>query len=214
MTYIENIFICLAIPMILSMFFTKRETRKSTLFFVTGMVVCMIAAYISSFFVSYYNEDALTAVVEIAPVCEEVMKLLPLMFYLFIFEPPPSELPHAAISMAVGFATFENACYLTENGAEDFTFLLIRGLAAGALHILCGIICGFGLSYVFRRYWLAFTGTLGILGLCIVLHAIYNLLVTTDGVCRIVGYFFPSILIIMLLISKQVNIKSILEFKN
>lgn len=49
MTYIENIFICLAIPMILSMFFTKRETRKSTLFFVTGMVVCMIAAYISSF---------------------------------------------------------------------------------------------------------------------------------------------------------------------
>lgn len=142
------------------------------------------------------------------------MKLLPLMFYLFIFEPPPSELPHAAISMAVGFATFENACYLTENGAEDFTFLLIRGLAAGALHILCGIICGFGLSYVFRRYWLAFTGTLGILGLCIVLHAIYNLLVTTDGVCRIVGYFFPSILIIMLLIAKQVNIKSILEFKN
>lgn len=214
MTYIENVFICLAIPMIISMFFLKGEARKSTLFVVTGMLVCMIAAYISSFFVSYYNEDALTAVVEIAPVCEEVIKLLPLMFYLFIFEPPPSELPHAAISMAVGFATFENACYLTENGAENFTFLLIRGLAAGALHILCGIICGFGLSYVFRRYWLAFTGTLGILGLCIVIHAIYNLLVTTSGACRIVGYVFPSILICLLLIAKKINIRPIFDPKN
>lgn len=213
MTYIENVFICLAIPMIISMFFLKGEARKSTLFVVLGMLVCMISAYISSFFVSYYNEDTITAVVEISPVCEEVMKLLTLMFYLFIFE-PPSEIPHAAISIAVGFATFENACYLTENGAEDFTYLLIRGFAAGALHILCGIISGFGLSYVFRRYWLAFTGTLGILGLSITTHAIYNLLVTTDGVCRIIGYFFPSMLIILLLIAKQINIRPIFELKN
>lgn len=39
-----------------------------------------------------------------------------------------------AIAIAAGFATFENACYLTENGAANFSFLLIRGfLRAGCI---------------------------------------------------------------------------------
>ncbi len=121
MTYIENIFICLAIPLILSLFFTKGRARSFTLFLTVGMGVCLLGAYVSSFFMGYYGV---------------VMKLLPLLFYFLIFEPEPKELPSAAIAIAVGFATFENVCYLTENGAEDFTFLLIRGISAGAIHIL------------------------------------------------------------------------------
>ena len=78
---------------------------------------------------------------------ETGMKLLPLLFYLWVFEPDPRALPGAAIAIAVGFATFENVCYLAENGADNFTFLLIRGFSAGALHILCGILSGFGVSY-------------------------------------------------------------------
>lgn len=78
---------------------------------------------------------------------ETGMKLLPLLFYLWVFEPDPRALPGAAIAIAVGFATFENVCHLAENGADNFTFLLIRGFSAGALHILCGILSGFGVSY-------------------------------------------------------------------
>ena len=66
------------------------------------------------------SADAVTAAVEITPVCEEVMKLLPLLFYYLILEPDPGELPGAAIAIAVGFATFENVCYLAENGAADY----------------------------------------------------------------------------------------------
>ena len=69
------------------------------------------------------------------PVCEELLKLLPLVFYFLIFEPEPRELPTVAIAIAAGFATFENVCYLTENGAANFSFLLIRGISAGGLHI-------------------------------------------------------------------------------
>lgn len=134
MTYIENIFICLAIPLLLSVFFTKGRTRRFALFTVIGMAVCLLAAYVSSFFMGYYGCDATLTAIEIAPVCEEIMKLLPLLFYFLIFEPEPKELPGMAIAIAVGFATFENVCYLTENGAEDFHFLLIRGISAGALH--------------------------------------------------------------------------------
>ena len=44
MTYIENIFICLAIPLLLSVFFTKGRTRRFALFTVIGMAVCLLAA--------------------------------------------------------------------------------------------------------------------------------------------------------------------------
>ena len=195
MIYIENIFVCLAIPLALCMLFIGGRTRRFMLFMMSGMSVCLLSAYVNSFFMGHYGVNATVAVVEITPVCEEVMKLLPLLFYILIFEPKVRTLPEAAVALAVGFATFENVCYLTENGAEDLMFLLIRGLSAGALHILCGIMIGFGLSYVFRRRRLAFTRTMGLLGTCIVFHAIYNLLISGNGAWRIAGYFFPSALI-------------------
>ena len=202
MIYIENIFVCLAIPLALSMLFFGGRPRIFMLFMITGMSMCLLSAYVNSFFMGYYGVDSTVAVVEITPVCEEVMKLLPLLFYVLIFEPKVRDLPEAAVALAVGFATFENVCYLTENGAENFMFLLIRGLSAGALHILCGILIGFGLSYVFRRRWLAFTGTMGLLGACIAFHAIYNLLISAEGAWQIAGYLSPSVLIALLFAGK------------
>ena len=40
MTYIENVFLCLAIPLILSLFFTEGRGRRFTLFVTVGMGVC------------------------------------------------------------------------------------------------------------------------------------------------------------------------------
>ena len=96
------------------------------------------------------------------------------------------------------FATFENVCYLTENGAADFDLLLIRGISTGALHILCGIFIGFGLAYIFRQRAIAITGMVGLLGACGVFHAIFNLLISADGIWRWMGYLFPSGMIIVL----------------
>lgn len=204
MTYIENIFICIAIPMILSMFFTKRDSRMFTLFVIIGMGMCVLSAYVSSFFMGYYGATSVQTAVEITPVCEELMKLLPLLFFFLIFEPQPEKLPFAAIAIGVGFATLENVCYLTENGAANFHFLLIRGISAGALHILCGSFSGFGISYVFCRKWLMVTGTVAVLGACVGFHGIYNLLITADGAWQMAGYLFPSLLILVLFGLRQI----------
>lgn len=203
MTYIENIFLCLAIPLILSLFFPRGKSQNFTLFVVIGMGISLLSAYVSSFCMVYYGATAAQTTAEITPVIEELMKLLPLLFYLLVFEPHPREVPATALAIAVGFATFENVCYLTENGAANFTFLLIRGIAAGALHILCGIFSGFGISYVFRRRWLAFTGTIAVLGACSGIHAIYNLLISADGAWWIAGCVFPSVSIALLLAAKR-----------
>ena len=125
MMYIENIFICISIPLFLSLIFIRGDMRKYMLFICIGMGMCVLSAYVSSFFMVYYHTDAVVAAIEIVPVCEEVMKLLPLLFYLLIFEPERKGIPGAAVAIAVGFATFENVCYLTENGAADFDILLV-----------------------------------------------------------------------------------------
>ena len=174
MTYIENVFICISVPLLLSLLFVKGTQRRYTLFLCIGMGICMVSAYVNSFFMELYQVDGVTAAIEISPVCEEILKLVPLLFFILIFEPKAKEITPAAISIAVGFATFENVCYLSENGAGNFTFLLIRGLSAGAIHILCGIA----------------------VGACIVFHAIYNLLATAEGVWQMIGYLYPSVLIL------------------
>lgn len=203
MTYIENIFLCLSIPMLLSLFFTRGRSQTFTLFVILGMGISLLSAYVSSFCMVFYGATAAQTTIEITPVIEELMKLLPLLFFYLVFEPRPKELPAAALAIAVGFATFENVCYLTENGAANFTFLLIRGIAAGALHILCGIFSDFGISYVFRRRWLAFTGTIAVLGVCTGLHAIYNLLISADGLWWLAGCIFPSVSILCLLAARR-----------
>lgn len=205
MTYIENVFVCIIIPLLLILPFMKQGTRQIVFFLVTGMGMCLLSAYVNSFFMMRDGADATIAAVEITPVCEEAMMLLPLLFYFLIFEPEPGELIYAAIAVSAGFATFENVCYLAENGAGNMNDMIIRGVSAGALHILCGVICGLGMSFVFRRRYLALTGGVGIFGFCVGLHAIYNLLVTAGGVWRIAGYLFPSLVIFALAAARLVH---------
>ena len=57
MTYIENIFLCLAIPMILSLFFIRGRSRSYTLFVTIGMGICLLSAYVNSFFMWLYGVD-------------------------------------------------------------------------------------------------------------------------------------------------------------
>ena len=75
------------------------------------------------------------------------MKLLPLVFYLLVFEPEGDKIKAAAITVALAFATFENVCYLIQNGADRFSFIFFRGFGTGAMHVLCGLIVGGGLAY-------------------------------------------------------------------
>ena len=194
MTYIENIFLCLALPLILSLFFMKGRVRRYALFLTVGMAVCLLSAYVSSFFMGQYGVDGTVAAIEITPVCEEVMKLLPLLFFYLIFEPEPKEMPAAAIAIAVGFATFENVCYLIQNGADRFSFIFFRGFGTGAMHVLCGGIVGEGLAYAWQRTWLKIAGTCGLLGAAITFHATYNLLIVYGGAAPYVAYVLPVLL--------------------
>ena len=195
MTYIENIFLCLALPMLLSLLFTSGSPRRFTLFVVLGMATCLLSAYVSSFFMGRHQCSAVTTAIEIAPVCEEILKLLPLLLYFLIFEPDSHKLTPAAIGIAVGFATFENVCYLIQNGAGHFSFIFFRGIGTGAMHVICGAIVGGGLAYVWQRTWLEIAGTCGLLGAAITFHAIYNLLIAYGSAAQYIAYLLPVLIL-------------------
>ena len=82
MTYIENIFICMASPLLIAALCMGKRRTKFFLFCLAGMGACLLSAYINTFLAALYGADTFGATAEIAPVVEEVMKLLPLLFYL------------------------------------------------------------------------------------------------------------------------------------
>ncbi len=161
MTYIENIFICMVSPLLVAALCMGRRQLRFFLFCIAGMGVCLLSAYINTFLAAVCQADALAATAEIAPVVEEMMKLLPLVFYLLVFEPEGDKIKPAAITVALAFATFENVCYLIQNGADRFSFIFFRGFGTGAMHVLCGLIVGGGLAYTWQRTWLKIAGTVG-----------------------------------------------------
>lgn len=203
MSYLENILVCIGVPFLLALLFVKGKQREYLSFILCGMVCSLLSAYVTSFFMAVYGTDALVSAVEITPVCEEIMKFLPFLLWLLIFEPREEEILSCAMFLSVGFATFENICYLAENGAGNFGFLFLRGIAAGAMHLCGGIAAGYGIGFVFRRNWLRLIGTIGILGFCIVLHGIYNLLVTAGGIWQRIGYLFPVLCILLVFVIRS-----------
>lgn len=191
MTYIENVLVCIAAPLFITMLCVGRKYRAAFVFCFAGMLVCLLSAYLNTFFTILYQADTMNAATQIAPVVEEIMKLLPLLFFLIVFEPDLQRFRLAAMLVAASFATFENICYLAENGAGQMLFLLIRGFGTGAMHVVCGSAYSEGLRFVWHDRLLRSVCIPGLLCVTIIYHAIYNLLVSVGGSVQVIGYCVP-----------------------
>ncbi len=153
--------------------------------------------------------DTVMAAVEVTPVVEETMKFLPALFYLIVFEPEKESAINLIILISAGFATFENVCYLIENGAASITHLIIRGFGTGTMHIMCGVIVAWGIYYMWSRQYLRAAGTIGLISAAIMYHGIFNVLVSQEGATAIAGYIIPLISIaVVYIISVDLNKKA------
>ena len=203
MSYVENIFICLAAPLVIAALCLKGKGRRMMLFLLAGMTACLLSSYISSFLAALQGMDLLSASLELAPIVEELMKFAPLLFYLLIFEPGKAEISDSVLMTAVGFVTFENVCYLTSNGADKILHLLIRGFGTGAMHVVCGFVIAIGIIYLWDRTWLRVAGTVGLLVVAMTYHGVYNILVSQTGIAAIIGYMIPLLTVITSLILRR-----------
>ncbi len=198
MIYAENVLICIAVPLVISLLFTKRSTRRFIVSFMTGMIVCLLSAYISGYLAvstSYSTEEAS---IFLSPIVEEIMKFLPVLFCFFVFEPSPEDLKPTAVGVGAGFATFENCCFILSSGASNLGYVMIRGLAVGVMHLVTMVAFVMGLRLLKRYKVISFAGILGALSMSMTFHGLYNLLVSEPGVSSYVGYALPMLFAVML----------------
>ena len=201
MNYIENIFVCIAAPLIIAVFCLRGKSRRMMLFLLSGMLMCLLSAYISSFIAAVQGADPLSASLEISPLVEEVMKLLPVMFYLIVFGAGNEDAANAVLMTAAGFATFENVCYLTQNGAESIFALAVRGFGTGAMHIVCGCMAALGITLLRGHKWIKNAGALALLAVSMTFHGSYNILVSQTGIAAYIGYAIPLVSAVTILVA-------------
>ena len=191
MIYSENILLCIAIPLLLAVFYTRGGTRHFLLALLIGMVICLLSSYISGYLTLVAATTPDDSALYISPIVEEIMKLLPLLFLLLVFRPGDLTLATIATGIGIGFATFENCCYLLASGSVSLAFTLVRGLAAGVMHVVCMTALSLSLIMVRRYRVFTFAGVAGTLSLSVTFHALYNLLVSVPGIPSYIGYSLP-----------------------
>ncbi len=182
----------------ISLLFTKRSTRRFIVSFMTGMIVCLLSAYISGYLAvstSYSTEEAS---IFLSPIVEEIMKFLPVLFCFFVFEPSPEDLKPTAVGVGAGFATFENCCFILSSGASHLGYVMIRGLAVGVMHLVTMVAFVMGLRLLKRYKVVSFAGIVGALSMSMTFHGLYNLLVSEPGVSSYIGYALPMLFAVML----------------
>ena len=198
--YIENIFVLIAAPLVACLFCVRGRPRAIVASLLVGMVVCLLSAYVSSFAAQVVGINAVQAAVQVAPAVEETLKLLPLLFFLLAAEPKVENIGLALVFVAVGFATMESAFYLADAGVADPATLALRGLSTAVMHLVCGVVMGYGLTRAWDRPWLRAAGTFGLLCLVMSYHGLFNLLVAAGGCAFFAAVAMPVVSLALILL--------------
>ena len=198
MIYAENILICISVPLLVALFFIEGSARKFTASFIVGMVICLISAYISGFIDLAGGMGDEDTAIFISPVVEEIMKLLPLLFYLLMFSPSDDSIYLSALGIGVGFATFENCCYILTAGADSLIYIMIRGMAVGVMHIVSILALALVICLARRFKAMSVSAIIGALSFSMIFHGLYNLLVSGEGLPSYIGYGMPLLTAILM----------------
>lgn len=193
MIYAENILICIAVPLLIVLFFLRDRTRLFVSLFLIGMCTCLIAAYTSGYISIIDTMSVEDVQIFVSPVIEELFKFMPLLLYLLLIDPEDENLLTAGLGIGAGFATFENCCYILSSGADRLLYILIRGMCVGVMHIVSIAALTIGLILARRFKVMSVAGALGAVSLSMIFHGLYNLLVSEPGISSYIGYVLPLV---------------------
>ena len=198
MIYAENVLICIAVPFVISLFFTKGSARRFIRAFLLGMIICILSAYITGFLKIFSGFSTEDASIFLSPMIEECMKLLSILYYVYLLDLSGEDIQLSAVGVGVGFTTFENCCFILSAGASQLTYVMVRGMAVGVMHIvtLVALAKGMQLLKAYKAFSLA--GIVGVWSLSVTVHGLYNLLVSKPGVSSYIGYVMPMVCAIVL----------------
>lgn len=188
----ESLVVCFLVPLFIAVLLLKDNgARRFSGFFMVGLVVCLLSGYINAFAADVYDMDVTEAAIKLAPVCEELLKALPVLFYVYVVEATDRNVMTASVAVGLGFTLLENCLYILQYDQPVFAVALIRGLSTGVMHAICALVLGYGLRMVRSLPVIARAGSLAVLCGTSSYHAIFNLLLSIEGKGRIIAYLMP-----------------------
>ncbi|MDO5331133.1 MAG: PrsW family glutamic-type intramembrane protease [Bacillota bacterium] len=193
-----SLFVCLIIPMAMSLLVLSGKSRQLFIFFLSGIFMCLFAGQINGLAALESGLDTYTLTTTITPVVEEIVKIIPVLILAFILQADRQTLLECALMVGLGFATMENVYILISNASEvSFVWALSRGAGSAMLHAVTSLIVAYGISFCTVRKKTFITGTYAMLLEAMVFHGIYNMLVQSDKFMHF-GLVLPTIVFVPL----------------
>lgn len=193
-----NLFISIVIPMSMTLLICKGRSRKSMLFVIIGMTVCLFTGEINALLFNNCFHSMKYYVVNMSPFIEELFKSVPLFLYAYILKPKRQEVLQNAVSLGVGFAIFENAVVIAQAGGRmDFMSVLIRSFGSGLMHAIATLWVGCGIILIYLNRKLFLTGSIAVLFTASIFHSVYNALIGSSY--EIIGLLLPIVTLVPLL---------------
>lgn len=202
LTYIS--FIAITVSLALMLPLMEKKLRRLVVFMITGIFACLFVSELNNIFLGAFHNDMFFVTTTVTPITEEIVKMLPILFFAIMVSDERSTLIPISFAVGVGFALLENVVILTQN-VENVTILwaLVRGFGSGLVHGICTVMVGWGISYIKKRRKFFYCGTFALLSAAIIYHAIYNLLVQSQY--QYVGILLPTITYIPIILFLKKN---------
>ena len=186
---IYMLFVSISVPILLMALLVEKKARLPVTFMFIGIVVSLFAAEVNGLLSKGLSMDLYSLTVIVAPVSEELLKALPILYYAIVISDKRERLFTASMAIGVGFAILENAYFLIHYADFNMLSALIRAFGAGLMHGMCTLLVGVGISFVKKKRKLFAVGTFGLLSTAIVYHGVYNILVQSRF--SVVGALLP-----------------------
>ena len=180
-TLIYILFICITIPLILMAFLVEKQSRRTIIFFITGICAAVFAAEVNGILTYLIPLDISEFTIRITPVTEEIIKAIPVLFFAKVISDKKETLITVSLAVGIGFAIMENSYILTQNiGSISMLWAIMRGFGTGIMHGMGTFLVGTGFSFVNKNKKLFIAGTFALLSVAITYHSVFNMLVQSD----------------------------------
>ena len=199
LTYID--FISLTVSLGLMLPLIEKKVRRLVISMIVGIFCCLFVSELNNIFLEQFGDNMFYVTTTITPVTEEIVKMLPIIYFAIVIDDDRRALIPNAFAVGVGFALLENIVILTQNvSSVTIPWALVRGFGSGLVHGICTVMVGWGISYIKKHRKFFFCGTFALLSAAIIYHAIYNLLVQSAyqnvGILLPILTYIPVILLL------------------
>ena len=185
------LFVSISVPIAWMALLVEKKSRLPIIFILIGIFVSVFASEVNGLLAGVLSMDMYSITTIVTPVTEELLKMLPVLYYALVISDKKEKLFTASMATGIGFAILENAFYLLNYPNFAMLSAVIRAFGAGLMHGMCTLLVGVGISFVKKKSKLFVVGTFGLLSAAIVYHGIYNILIQSDYI--IIGALLPII---------------------